>query len=81
MNNVVSIGICKGCLRRNRLEDGGCEDCRGLGPRWAELCDKVRNNPDFARMVYARMTSDLQRRSFLDMFGKAVDHLRIRRVL
>lgn len=79
LNSVVTIGLCKACNKRARLEASACKSCAAHGPRWVELSAKVRNNPDFARQVYFHM-NEAQRVAFLEMYGDAVAHLRLRSV-
>lgn len=70
--NVVSIGCCKGCTKRARLDDGVCKECLDSprrGRSWALMSERVRKNPEFARATYNQIKSDAGRQMFIRMYG------------
>lgn len=70
--NVVSIGCCKGCTVRARLDDGVCRECLSSprrGRAWALMSERVRTNREFAVVTYNRIKTDAGREVFVRMYG------------
>ena len=71
MSEVTCIGRCKGCDRMRRLDDGVCQDCLSgpnLGRVWAERMYKCRQDPEYARTVYASIPTERGRKLFQVLF-------------
>lgn len=66
------IGRCEGCDVPSRLDDGVCQSCLShpkRGRKWCKIANKVRNDPEFALVIYSRIASDDGRKKFVDSFG------------
>lgn len=71
MTNVVTIGKCIGCGRSAQLDDRVCLDCLNSparGRKWAQLANRIRTDPEFARIVYAQMKNVKSRKLFMMLF-------------
>ena len=72
---IASIGKCIGSDRRAQLYDGVCNDCLDSphrGRKWALLANKIRKDPEFARIVYSQMKNVASRRLFMLMFRETL---------
>ncbi len=68
--NIVQIGLCFGCDKRARLDDGVCLECLSVrGRRWAELSHRCRTEPEFAARVLSQIVNERGRALFLRMYG------------
>jgi len=69
---VVHVGRCVGCDVMARLDEGVCNACLThpkRGRRWAEISQRVRTEPELARIVHSRIPSQLGRELFRRMYG------------
>jgi predicted amidophosphoribosyltransferase len=68
--SIPQIGRCIGCNQPSRLDDGVCDDCLTQhGRKWAELSNRCRTDPEFARAVYEKIATGKGRAMFLAMYG------------
>lgn len=78
MNNVKTIGLCKGCNLMKGLDDGVCQSCLGnpkMGRKWAEMMDRCRKDIEYAKSCFSFIKDEGGRRVFLETFNYKLEQM------
>lgn len=73
---VISIGKCIGCNLMSRLDSNVCHECiynPHRGHKWARTAKRIREDLEFAELVYGKITTDNGRRKFRELFGNIIN--------
>ena len=74
--SVSRIGGCPGCRKSALLVDGACKECaRKFGSRFAAMAAKIREKPEFKKMCFNALKTDVARKEFVLTFGPVEDEV------